>query len=1121
MIYTTTMMNPSDTDNSEVDRITTHIFDNHPEHDVNEIEFSITGSGNRSSPWNMGIAKFRQLLTGLHKLNGLKTDPQREIMLSVYAPSLDARVRIEDPEEIQRFCRENNPPISHPKITYERKVRHLAIDMEEFGLRLRFSSENPIEDPEERKAIVAVLRDDKKTNNKFYRYAQRYSIISPTKIGRSGGLRVDFTSVRQGHGYDFRSAQLTGPGSMEHDRYEVEVELSGLTRAEIIENADLIKTEMRLYLGFLLRGLRGGMAIEPASETLASLNKYLRAINISLGRPKLPPISDLYQPTMIKLAPSFVTVNITTMNMSHVTNDEHGHSKLFGSGDGIRDPIYAFTDKADGLRSLLFIDETGKASIIIRSTIKPVQIMKNGKERQSPDLEDILEVWPTGLKYEFTNEADKTPFLLDGEFLWIQNKRPYFLIFDVLIHRGQKKTNTDFEDRINMFKTAFNKQNDTGLSVQGKEFFTYLIDTFKEFRATKLTTTMEAHQLVDLKFKALGGLEYKLDGLIFQPLKNKESFFPLEKKTWKDVFKWKPSYMATLDLRLQHDGLIAPREFTKTYEDGEFSRTVRYAEFEAFANGTPTASNFKCCAKVFDGGVPRTEPEDGSSLGEPIRKGMIVECRLSLENVGTGDYHWVPIRVRHDKSKPNHVEVYNDLINTLLNSPISLENLSIKGGGRGGSKSVLVNTVNRNISNRVIETEISERIPGNSKISLLDLGCGTLKSGMAWYNLAKERDVRVLGVDICDIGTAKISLREFMAKFKSRLKAELVYGNFNQDLATQTQTMPLLIKGGQFNVVTCTFAIHYSMATEDSFRSFVHNVSRNLAEGGLFIGSYMNKRLILSDINKSAGAGGGGSGSEVGVQGNVTENSRRKLVWELKLVNSEDAERLTFGAAMEVSFPELYDKHLEYLINLEDAEVQRILAEEGLILKKHEPYNGYEDEARKLTVDIEKQWLSYHYMFVFEKSKPVAKAIQIKTTEPEPPTELAPAPAPIEPAKPVKRRRTASSQAPQVPDAKQPRVEETSLPVAEEKPVAVAAKKVTVLSKTKIAPVKTPAPVEVKVPAETPPVPVEVKIDTPPAPVEVKIDTPPVPVEAPKAAAAAPTKPHVNLKPRPKITRKE
>jgi hypothetical protein len=978
------------------------MFGKYPDTNVNEIEFAIVGPQVPGSPWNMGISKFRNLLVSLSKATGIT--PTQTIMLTTVVDQ--DRVRIEDLEEIKKFCLTNSPNVNHPNVLFETKTRSSdPIDIPEYGLRLRYAYEQPI--PLVRRAeVVAKLTD--RTKVKYYRHAQRYSIISPKTFGQSKGkLQVDFTSVRQGPGMDFRAAQLTGPGSLLHDRYEVELDLSGFTRDDIYQNERALREELRFYLGFILRTVNGGISIETNTEKLTSLNKYMalcaQSLTLASGVAQ-----DLSQRTLIALASKFITVNITTLSMKHIANDSDQNTVLLGSGnesDPSYVPPYVFTDKADGQRSLLFIDDVGKATLFTRGTIKPLGI-KDGKEYQLTELKPILEVNPTGLIYEDEKVRNS---LLDGEFLWVGGK-PYFLVFDLLISEGQNLTQTDFVERIKKFKTLFNAKS-TGLNVQSKDFYPYTIKQFESLLNSsppKFVRKMDQYQLVGLEYNATGGLTYHLDGLVFQPARGMNSYFPLGKATWNTVFKWKPTYMATLDLLLTYDGQGAPPKITKTYEaktlEGK-SYSVSYAVFKAQATETDTrmsTSEYMCCARLIDD-VPRTEGENGE-VGEPIRKGMIVECRLSVEDVGTGSMHWVPVRVRHDKSKPNHMRVYSDLINTIIKQPITLENLAVKGGGRGGSTLMTVNTVNRTISNSAIVSEVTRRLPKTPDIKMLDLGSGRLKSGMAWRHLAASRNVSVLGVDVIDTSQANIYLRDFINSSlgMQKLHAEIVHGNFNTDLTIQIPDK--LPKANMFNVVTCTFAIHYAMATEETFRAFVRNVSRNLQVGGLFVGSYMNKAVIMEDMAKKKPAGVLG--------GSVTPRS--PILWQIKLVNMSvpEAEAKTFGAGINVTFSELYDSHLEYLISLDDPTVKRILDEEGLVRRDHKPFSA-SPESDRVKVDLERQWLSYHYSFVYEKvkekepaaikeqtaikepapkpaSKPAIKATVKKAKTPEPP-----APAPV------------------------------------------------------------------------------------------------------------------------------
>ena len=1003
----------------KVDEIIKNIYDNHPEEDVNEIEFSIIGLGQKDpkNPWNIGISKFRQMLTGLSNLTSIQ--PKYELMLTANVGN--DRVRINDIREIQKFCVNNTPAIDAQNIIFETKSRaREPIDLPEYGLRLRYANESPINNMQKREDIVKSLSDNKV--QKYYRHAQRYSIISNREFGESGKgkLSVDFTSVRQGPGRDFRAAQLTGPGALTQDRYEIEIELSNIKKSDFNnEYATKIKEELKLYLTFLLVSLYGGAYFSNYTDLLSGLNGYLKLSDKLINKKDISPmvVNDLHQNTLIRAVDRFITVNIKTLNMDHIVGK---HATLVIVDDLKKDEVsapappstsdpstsatpstsdpstsatpstpstsatpstpstsatpstpvpeaYAFTDKADGIRSLMYINSEGVAYVLTRNTIKRTTYIE-GKETQELGNSPILDIYPTGLKYSSDSSIKNNNCLLDGEYLKIGNKM-YFLIFDILIDNDKNVTQEDFQDRIGRFNNnRFNIPDGPGLHVKNKEFFNYTITTFKAIveNTDRLKIDRDIkHQIIGLNYISQG-LEYKLDGLIFQPLKGPNSFFPLDKGTWDKVFKWKPSFMSTVDMILTYDAPVGPPpKFTKEVENttldsvrsdnktyGIFNAIVnRKKERVAYVNGR-TVSEYKCYAPMLDN-VPRTEDENG--LGEPIRKGAIVECRLSIGDVGTGGMHWVPIRIRHDKSKPNDIVVYDDLINTIIHKPITLEILSEKNGGLGGSKDIKVNKINRDVSNEYIVSKIKER-QSKSEIKILDIGCGNIKSATVWEILAKTNTVEVLGVDTCDTVRPNINLQEYMKRKGIKLKAEIVHGNFNKDFLEQQSISAYLAKPNIFNVATCTFAIHYSMGTEAIFRTFVHNVSRNLSKDGIFIGSYMNKNKIVEDIKKSKKTTIGHS-----------------KVWEIELISPKTSDtsdfNSTFGVGINVSFIDLYTKHQEFLIDLEDPTVTKILKEKGLELIDHTPFISTIDDAKLKSMTIgEQQWFGYHYAFLMKKT---------------------------------------------------------------------------------------------------------------------------------------------------------
>lgn len=966
---------------------------------VNEIEFSLVGTKAKNEPWNLGVAMFRQLLTTFSKKTEIA--PEHSILLTVTG-SNNMRLRINDIKEIQKFCVHNDPLKTHENLTYEVKTRIQAIDYEEYGLRLRFNSEEVMND-DLKTRFIAEIKDEKVS--KFYRHAQRYSIRLPDTFGEKGFLQFDFSSVRQGSGRDFRAAQLTGPSSLAHDRYEVEIELVDVSADELQDQkiSDKIKNRLSTYLELLLTQLNLGLPLASETLCLTGLNSYLKLTEIFNAKLKRVNKStkNLYQSSLIELSEYFMTVNISTLSLKHIQDNillgDEGKSIAISIEDEIPDTPYYFTDKADGLRALLFIDNEGRAFLLTRTTIKQTTIVKtmNGyAEIQSKDPKQMLQIFYTGINYE---DEKLYNTLLDGEYLHITiegSKKPYFLTFDVLILNKADVTGKEFNERFNentdYFK-AFDITSEFSLSVKAKTFYPYTTTIFSDLinsSPPKIIQKMASHDgIVGLTYNMDGVISYTLDGLIFQPRKTEKSFWPVGKKTWPDVYKWKPSYMATVDMRLTYDEKTNPPVISKTSNalTIEGSSTVtKYAIFKARVERMTEPSHYNCYAKI-DNGAPRTETEDGS-LGEPIRKGAIVECRLSLENIGGEEKHWVPIRIRHDKSQANDFTVYSDILNTVTQNPITLATLAMRGGGLGGAKDIRVNKVNREINNKIIVQETFDLFESCKLqkpiliLNLLDIGCGMIKSGTAWRELSEKitpSKLNIVGIDESDVRIINNSMIEYAKKRKPAFTSTFIHGNFNSDFKDQA-TVIANINLHSYNVVTCNFAIHYAMGSELTFRTFVNNISQCLTDDGVFIGAYMNKTAILENLNlkskdlKSKDLKSKELKSDLKLVGKV---SKSKDMWSIEFKTDNKS---TFGSTIAVSFIELYQDHIEYLIDVTNPDITKIFSEYGLELVQHRPFNSYADGAEKKLSPDELTWFSFHYMFTFKKVSSTAVKIPQK-----------------------------------------------------------------------------------------------------------------------------------------------
>lgn len=953
---------------SHIQNIIQLTLDNYPDGEPDEVEFTLTDihGSSESHPWNLGIAKFGSLLKDMVRHTGIK--PVEQLLLTVCPNDMtNTRVRISNVDVLKRFCMTDAVLPEDNGVMFEHKERLKKVDTS-YGLRIRYATEKSLDDPDERESLISAV-SRKGVKAKTYRHAKRYSLISPKQFNNGkGSLRADFTVVKSGVGSDFRSAKVVGVTSDQTpELYEVEVELTGITR-EDLETYEL-KEELENFLLPIMLNMYGGITLDKSDVLLKSLNNYVKMCRDTF--PKLPEtdVSDLHQQTMSKLFSYYIATNINTIDRMVLKSKKMSEKK------------YMFTDKADGERALMYVDDNNVCYLLTKDTVKLLTLNRKSRFRISNLQADkfpsnLLMIQPTGLVLKDSIKLIKkkesvqkvvTSFrnsLLDGEFLginqdnYLENKY-YYKTFDIIIHNNKNVSDMDFKDRLNIFN-LINADNDR-FNVSPKSFGKYEGD-LKEFSNYVNTLTLKyetGSELTDIQYNS-NGVIFNLDGLIFQPSVGPESHYPQPTgrvTTWMSTYKWKPSYMLTVDLRLTYrgkrdDNIVAIDN--KCY-DGSGPVDIRhnYIKFNAIS-GQSDLSDYHCLAKIIDG-QPRTE------RNEPILKDQIVECRLSMN----GGSHWVPMRVRYDKSRPNSTMVYRHALTSLTEEPISLDNLMMIGGGFGGYHESVITKVNRSISNGAIY-EALVNIKGDAVI--LDIASGNAKSAAAWKRTAiswdQRKSITVLGIDLNDLRKAHSIMSSSYNMDKDQnlyVTYDFKIADFLRPLHYQESVMNELRNSEQFSTVSCVFAIHYAMKSEGDFRMFLANVSRNLRPEGLFIGSYMNRRKVL-EVLKS--------------KNKVERKLGPDILWSIEKRASTPG--LFNDNEISVKFAALYEKPVqEYLIDLEDPNVAKICEEYGLSLIKHEHFNDMNVIAKqpkhikdmyKDATESELSWLDLHFNFAFKKA---------------------------------------------------------------------------------------------------------------------------------------------------------
>jgi hypothetical protein len=351
---------------------------------------------------------------------------------------------------------------------------------------------------------------------------------------------------------------------------------------------------------------------------------------------------------------------------------------------------YSVTDKADGIRALLYVADNGRIYLIDGN----MNVMFAGA---------------------YTEEKTVLNTLLDGELIKYNKKGDYinlFAAFDIYYLQGKsvreyafEETDDDDDDDQEHYRrillinaTAFMKPKSIVKSAKdsGKpgDNCNFRIKC-KQFQVTNINNSIFKACATILSDIDQGIYEYNTDGLIFTPINTGVASQSvgiagsLNKPLWEQSFKWKPAEFNTIDflVRVKKDkngqdevhnvfqqgkNLVTIRNI-KQYKtlilccgfDKEKHRfinpfesmisdnlpNVKYDNEEKyspvpFRPTNPYDEDACYCNVELKSGEMRTE--ENEVFGEH----MIVEFRYDINL--TGSWKWVPLRVRYDKTAELH-----------------------------------------------------------------------------------------------------------------------------------------------------------------------------------------------------------------------------------------------------------------------------------------------------------------------------------------------------------------------------------------------------------------------------------------------------------------------------------
>jgi len=760
---------------------------------------------------DLDLTSWQDVIQYLRSL-GMRDAPQT-VKLNICL-SNDIRITLTGAGIIQAYCKDNRIA-DKPFVAMIKEPIQGAdpVDLPGYGCRIKLKRETPLAKTDPRLAEV-IANWDKLA--KHFRNIQRFEFVAPGGLG----LRFDISLVRENAdrktARTFQEARITSQPA----RYEVEVEVTA-SRTNTSE-AQAVKLVTR-GLGWLLQGRQRSFVIVDRSGmdavvgTIGNIfdggrgNSSASASGYNGGRNRNGPNRGSNRgsnrgPNRGFRYPGPQPATLERVNMEEVP--EVGVPNLRTMPGG-----YNVTDKADGLRCLLYTSENGRIFLV------------DGGAR----------VYGTGLQVDKKSAG----LVLDGE--WIRRDRAgravsHYYAFDILagpkgdisvsqlpfmVEGAMLGSAAGANTRMAALSSVVQMLGSAAPFMGGIPPEYQLQIGMKSFR-TAAGPDIFRDAVTPMLDDAVSA-PYSTDGLIFTP---NAAPLPLGGGTWAAQLKWKPPHENTVDFLIlfeKEKGSAADFIGTKFREDS--GQTVRYKTMRLFVGSTRDAAfadprttvlgsealptsleqgeyrpvEFRpmeprdpmasiCYISIGEGASdpaaatraatvldPGAEEVRATRTGDILQNNMIVEMAYHPERAP--GWRWEPVRVRYDKTERfaagsnrgtmNADWVANSIWSSLHNpinvdmirsgtivaclAPSALVAPSTYYNRRAPARDMMKVQCLRNFHNDVIKRDILLRRTIKAGNSLCDLAMGKAGDLHKWISAGVGR---VFG---CDIAAANLN----------------------------------------------------------------------------------------------------------------------------------------------------------------------------------------------------------------------------------------------------------------------------------------------------------------------------------------------------------------------------
>ena len=589
-------------------------------------------------------------------------------------PSLtNIRIEIVTIEAIQEYCKTND--IVKLREKYRKRVKFIRKN------RVKVN-DNPLADiyfndfnfmvslrVEEALTFKYVsergLFDNWSSIPKKFRYSNRVSYYNEEDMDNP--IQIDMTIVRSSNknGSQYVQSKTIEESNVFNNIETYEIEIEVVNNKAIVLEPNILISYLKKANKYILSGLQGTNYPISYPQQREVYNSYIKMLGIV---DKNKNISNS----------NFIGPSSVTLQLKNVTSVPMGAPNIRSN--------YTVTDKADGERRMLFINNDGKIYLISGS----MKIMFTGAICKDDDLFNTL---------------------IDGELILHDKKENfinYFAAFDIYFANNRNCRNNPFMVNSSSSSSSSSSsllstcryailidvitklKNNLNFVVANANQITFQV---KEFYSSDNINIFEACNII-LSKSENNGFVYLIDGLILTPTllavgatNDNDNSGPLRKITWQNSFKWKPASFNTVDFLVRTKKTPTNQDLiTPIFEDGQdmesvdqlkqYKTLILQCGYDISKNGY-----INPCKDIIDGNIEMksskqyypeqfypSNPYDTSAGicnimltlnaiddlqiftegGEVILDNTIVEFRYddSLEKT----WKWIPIKVRYDKT---------------------------------------------------------------------------------------------------------------------------------------------------------------------------------------------------------------------------------------------------------------------------------------------------------------------------------------------------------------------------------------------------------------------------------------------------------------------------------------